>query len=448
MQRSAEQLREDAWKIWLAGVEAVKPERLIPEWLHVDGDSLWVGEQLFDLRAIDRIAVVGAGKAGASMTVAVERALGADVLQRKEVRGWVNVPADCLRDTQAIHLHAARPAGVNEPTPAGVAGTEQILKIIGSMGPRDLCLCLISGGGSALLPMPRTGISLETKIWLTREIAARGGDIHHLNTVRREISGVKGGGLARRCAAGNLVTLTLSDVMTDDLEVIASGPTIPRKPTPDAALGILRELELLESPAGQEVCQVLQRENPEGTANGSLPELLNLVIGKNATAVDSAGIVAEQLGYSHAMVSGDLEENSAEAVGHWLAENGAAMREKSGPDCLISGGESTVSLVPSAQRGKGGRNQQVALAALNHLQDWSDLALVSGGTDGEDGPTDAAGARVDQGIVTQSRFAGLDAKDYLQRNDAYHFFQQVEGLIKTGPTHTNVCDLRVICVGR
>jgi len=448
MQRSAQRLRDDAWQIWLAGVEAVKPERLIPEWLIVDGDSLWIGEQLFDLRAIERLAVVGAGKAGASMAVAVEQALGTEVLRQKQVQGWVNVPADCLRETQAIHLHAARPAGVNEPTPDGVDGTKQILRLIGSLGPRDLCLCLISGGGSALLPLPREGISLVTKIWLTREIAARGGDIYHLNTVRREISGVKGGALARHCNAGNLVTLTLSDVMTDDLEVIASGPTIPRKPTPEAALAVLRELELIDSPAGREVRQVLESDDANAVSKGALPELLNLVIGNNSMAVDSAGIVAERLGYSHAMISGDPEENSADAVGRWLAENGATMRDKPGPDCLISGGESTVELAPSAERGKGGRNQQVALAALDHLQDWSSLALVSGGTDGEDGPTDAAGALVDEAIVASSRQAGLVAKEYLQRNDAYAFFQQVDGLIKIGPTHTNVCDLRIICVGR
>ena len=446
MQRSGEQLRNDAWRIWTAGVEAVKPRRLIPESLTVDGNDLWVGEQRFDLREIDRIAVVGAGKAGASMTVAVEQTLGPSLLREKQVCGLVNVPADCLQETSVVRLHAARPAGLNEPTASGVEGTRQILELVGSLGPRDLCLCLISGGGSALLPLPRAGISLETKLWLTREISSAGGDIHHLNTVRRELSAVKGGGLARACKASALVTLTLSDVMGDDLEVIASGPTVPRKPTPAAALAVLRNFDLLRTDAGRQVERVFADEATTASEVTHYPKLLNLIIGKNSTAVDSAGILAEQLGYSHAMISGDREDNSAEAVGRWLAENGSAMRKSAGPDCLISGGESTVELVSSAKRGKGGRNQQVALAALEHLEDWTGLALVSGGTDGEDGPTDAAGARVDMGIAAASRDAGLTPGDYLNRNDAYHFFEKIDGLIKTGPTHTNVCDLRVLCV--
>ena len=448
MQRPAEQLRSDALRIWQAGVDAVKPERLIPEHLLVEGDTLWIGEQRFDLNSVGRIAVVGAGKAGASMATALEESLGSKLLHEKKVQGWVNVPADCLRETEVIHLHPARPAGVNEPTPEGMQGTREILQLIGGLGPNDLCLCLISGGGSALLPMPRSGISLETKIWLTREIAARGGDIHDLNTVRREISAVKGGGLARMCKAGHLINFTLSDVMTDDLEVIASGPTVPRQPTPEAALKVLESLGLLQSPAGQEVQKVLTGAASQSQGEQTYPELTNLIIGKNSTAVDSAGIEAEKLGYSHAMISGDPEENTAEAVGRWLANNGSSMRDKSGPDCLISGGESTVALVPSAKRGKGGRNQQVALAALDHLADWSGLALVSGGTDGEDGPTDAAGALVDEVIVACSQAADLEPSDYLNRNDAYHFFEQVDGLIKTGPTHTNVCDLRVLCVSQ
>ena len=448
MKRSAKQLRDDAMRIWTAGVEAVKPQRLMAQHLSVQGPLLHVGDHQFDLDSIERIAVVGAGKAGTEMTIAFEQVLGPELLTSKQVQGIVNVPADCLGPTQAVEMLAARPAGVNEPTSTGVEGTRRILSLVEKLGPRDLCVCLISGGGSALMPLPIEDVTLEAKTWLTREMAARGGDIHQLNTLRREVSQVKGGGLVRRCGAGQLVGLILSDVMGDDLDVIASGPTVTRTSNTEAALAVLREFDLLHTPQGREVEVALAKRQDSPIQHEKQPRVLNLVIGNNATAVDAAGIVAEQLGYSHAMISGDLQENSAESVGRWLADNAAAMRASAGPDCLISGGESTVQLAPASQRGKGGRNQHVALAALHHLENWDNLAIVSGGTDGEDGPTDAAGARVDVEIVQRQRAAKIDVHEYLLRNDAYHFFEAVDGLIKTGPTHTNVCDLRVVCVSQ
>ncbi len=448
MQRSPERLREDARRIWWAGVEAVRPARLVPQHFVVDGRALWIGDREFDLDAIDRIAVVGAGKASGAMAVAVEKVLGDKLLQRKQVTGWVNVPADCVEPTRAVRLHPARPAGVNEPTTAGVEGTREILELVAKLGPRDLCLCLISGGGSALLPAPVAGLSLESKVAITREIAARGGDIQQLNTVRRELSEIKGGGLARACQAGQLATLVLSDVLGDDLETIASGPTVPREPTPEAALAVLADLNLLKTPEGKALARLLQqpRHNAPPAAPQNPP--LNLIIGNNATAVDSAGIEAESLGYSHAMLSATAPEGPAEEVARWLTATAESMRATPGPDCFISGGEPTVRLAPESERGRGGRCQQLALAALQSLSDWSNLAIVAGGTDGEDGPTDAAGAMVDEQIAAAAREQGLDATDYLRRSDAYHFFELAEGLIKTGPTGTNVCDLRVLCVSK
>ena len=456
MRRSPERLREDARRIWWAGVEAVRPARLVPEHFVVEGSTLWIGEREFDLDAIDRIAVVGAGKASGAMVVAVEQVLGEALIQQKKVTGWVNIPADCFEPTRAVRLHPARPAGVNEPTAAGVEGTREILELVAKLGPRDLCLCLISGGGSALLPAPLAGLSLETKVAITREIAACGGNIQQLNTVRRELSEVKGGGLARACRAGQLATLVLSDVLGDDLATIASGPTVPRRPTPEAALAVLADLKLLESVAGQEVARLLQqprrqpgqqpRDKDRSTASNSPP--LNLVIGNNATAVDAAGVEAERLGYSHAMLSAAAPEGPAEEVARGLTATAESMRATPGPDCLISGGEPIVHLAPEGERGRGGRCQQLALAALESLPDWTDLALLAGGTDGEDGPTDAAGAVVDERVSATAREQGLDVADYLRHCNAYHFFEQAGGLIKTGPTGTNVCDLRVLCVSR
>ncbi len=449
MQRTAQQLREDARRIWWAGVEAVQPARLVPEFVARDGASLVVGELEFALAEIERIVIVGAGKASAGMTVALEAVLGPDLLSEKRVTGWVNVPADCLVPTQCVTLHAARPAGVNEPRGEGVVGSQEILKLVGSLGPRDLCLCAISGGGSALLPAPIDGLSLQSKIALTREIAARGGTIEQLNSVRRELSTIKGGGLARACRAGNLVSLILSDVLGDDLEVIASAPTVLRKPTPQRAIEVLRELQLTDHQAGAEALALLEKRSRQSpTEVAPTCDVHNLLIGNNATAVDAAGVQAEQLGYSHAMISATECEGTAESVAQHLVSMAKSMRSDAGPDCLISGGEPTVQLADEAERGKGGRNQQLVLSAMASLEDWRGLALLSGGTDGEDGPTDAAGAFVDEEIAKVASEKQLDLRDYLQRNDAYHCFEQLDALIETGPTGTNVCDLRVITVGR
>ncbi|MEM8946633.1 MAG: DUF4147 domain-containing protein [Planctomycetota bacterium] len=446
MQRTAQQLREDARRIWWAGVQAVQPARLIPEHVRVEDNCLLIDELTFDLDEIDRIIIVGAGKAGAGMTLALEAALGERLLADKQVTGWVNVPADCAQPTANITLHAARPAGVNEPRAEGVRGSREILRRVGELGPRDLCLCVISGGGSALLPSPIAGLSLEAKITLTREISARGGTIEQLNAVRRELSTVKGGGLARACRAGTLISLILSDVLGDDLEVIASAPTVTRPPTPQLAIDVLGELGLVAHPAGVEAIDLLQRhrEQPLATATSSIVQ--NLLIGNNATAVDAAGIEAERLGYSHAMVSATASEGTAESIAEHLVGMAQTMRTNNGPDCLISGGEPTVELADASTRGKGGRNQQLVLAAMNALADWRGLALLSGGTDGEDGPTDAAGAFADEQVVGSAREQQLDLADYLSRNDAYHCLEPLDALLKTGPTGTNVCDLRVITV--
>ena len=453
MSRDAQTLRQDALRIWHAGVEAVRPAKLIPEFVAVDGHVIRIGDQEFPLRSIERIAVVGAGKAAAEMAIALEHALGPRVLREKHVSGWANVPADCVRPTQAVTLHGARPAGINEPTDDAMLGTAKILQIVRGLGPRDLCIGLISGGGSALLPGPIAGLPLDEKIAITREIIARGGNITQLNTVRRELSQVKGGGLARACQASRLVTLILSDVLGDDQSLVASGPTVPRTPTPTAAIEVLKSFDLQHHSAGRLAMKLLESRAALAAPPTLSCEATNIIIGNNATAVDAAGVEAERLGYSHAMTSATAPEGAAEEVASRLVRMAQTMRATDGPDCLITGGEPTVVLHPTAGRGLGGRNQQLALAALECLNDWQGIALVAGGTDGEDGPTDAAGAIVDAEIARKAQELraqelGFEPSVYLARNDAYHLFERVGGLIKTGPTHTNVCDLRVVTIAR
>jgi hydroxypyruvate reductase len=417
-----------------------------------------------DLEKIGRIVVVGGGKAGAGMAAAVEEVLGAQWLKSKRVTGWLNVPEDCVRQLKCIHLHPARPPGVNEPTAAGVEGSGEILRLVASLGPEDLCLCLISGGGSALMPAPVDGITLDDKLAVTQHLSGAGANIEELNTVRKQLSRIKGGGLARACRAGWLVSLLISDVLGDPLDVIASGPTVEDSSTPQAALEVLDRFDARAAGVSSRVFDYLEgkRRELEARASGHVDgkragdepddtrQQLTLIIGNNATAVEAAGAEAERLGYSHALETSTESEGPAELIGSHLAEMALRMRDRPGPDCLITGGEPVVKLVPSDRRGLGGRNQQLVLAALERVADdgASGIALLSGGTDGEDGPTDAAGAILDASVLSAVKARALDPADYLARNDAYHFFQPLDALIKTGPTHTNVCDVRVVVVDR
>jgi hydroxypyruvate reductase len=456
MNRSQQQLREDALAIWRAGVAAVDSERLVREHVRAAGDALYVDDEPIALEKDARVVVVGAGKAGAGMAAGLEAALGEELMSRVELSGWVNVPADCVRTLSRIKLHAARPAHVNEPTADGVFGAEQILKMVSRLTPRDVCICLLSGGGSALLPAPE-GVSLEGKLAITRLLSGAGANIEELNTVRKQLSRIKGEGLARACRAGRLVSLIISDVMGDPLDIIASGPTVANESTPQDAIEVLLRYGGRDQPAAAKALEHLEEKSraPHDARQAGKPDVRNVIIGNNAAAVDAAGVEAEKRGYSHAMISARSSEGLADDVGRHLADMALSMRSQDGPDCLISGGEPVVKLAPSGERGLGGRNQQLALAALERLvagdassQPGEGIALLSGGTDGEDGPTDAAGAIIDAQVIAEARRRRQDPAEYLRKNDAYHFFEPLGALIKTGPTHTNVGDLRVITVSR
>jgi glycerate 2-kinase len=450
--RSCEQLRSDALRIWRAGLAAVDAQRLVEGFVQRDGSILYFGDEAIDLSGVRRIEVVGGGKAGAGMAAGLEAALGAELITEKEVSGWVNVPADCVRPLIAIHLHPARPAGINEPCEEGVQGTQEILRRVAALSQNDLCICLISGGGSALMPAPIDGLTLADKLATTRFLSAAGAPIEDLNAVRKPLSRIKGGGLARACRAGRLITLILSDVLGDPLDVIASGPTVDSTTTARDALEVLTRYSAAGSlPAAVFMCIEQAAATEFSRANTSTCQVNNEVIGNNALAVDAAGIEAEKLGYSHAMTAAKCSEGLAEDVGRHLLDVALRMRATAGPDCLISGGEPVVRLAPAAARGKGGRNQQLVLAALERLAregQPAGVVLLSAGTDGEDGPTDAAGAWLDDEVLERGAELGLDPATYLGRNDAYTFFSAAGGLLKTGPTHTNVCDLRVILVDR
>lgn len=441
---------DDAVKIWRTGLDSVRAFPLVHREINVDVQSLWLGDHEFLRREFDRLVVVGAGKAATEMARGLATAIGDQI----PMVGWVNVPDGTQSDIPFVHVHPARPAGINEPTQAGVDGTREILRLVRSAGPRDLCIALISGGGSALLVAPKQGITLDDKVAVTRLLSASGADICEINTVRKHLSDVKGGGLLRACGANQLVTLILSDILGDPLDLIASGPTVVDPSSAPDATQVLERYDANQN-VPESIRAVLRAaaiDETEPTAKAT-----NIILGNNAVAVDEAGVCAEALGYNHVMQSATQPEGMAEQVGIDLAD--ATMRMlRTDPndhrvDCLITGGEPVVQLAPESVRGKGGRNQQLVLAAYKRLlehdlseSEWQRLCILSGGTDGEDGPTDAAGAWVDQRVHQAAVSQRLSADDFLARNDAYSFFDAAGGLLVTGPTGTNVCDIRVTLV--
>lgn len=437
-------------QIWSAGVVAVDSLRLVASAVRVNGQSLHIAGETLDLSQIERLLVLGGGKAGAGMATGLEAVLGPDLVAEKVV-GWLNVPADCVRPLQRIHLHPGRPAGLNEPTAEGVSGTSHILELTAGMTSQDYLLVLLSGGGSALLPAPIDGISLADKQAITQQLMRAGATIEQLNAVRSCLSRIKAGNWLRAMPAGRGTALIISDVIGDPLSVIASGPTVPMQPDPSTASRLLREL-LPASPLIERVTQLLAALPQTSTVAATHIPFRNVIIGNNATAVTAAVHCAEQLGYR--VVQQDHDQGGiAREVGQQLADACLDWQSRLSPGdrvCLISGGEPTVKLVPTDQPRKGGRNQELVLAAAARLWETSPagIGILSGGTDGEDGPTDAAGAYFDQQVYETAVACELHPAPYLAINNAYPFFDQCGGLLKSGPTHTNVMDLRVAIVER
>jgi hydroxypyruvate reductase/glycerate 2-kinase len=436
-------LRRHAEAVWRAAVEAVDPFALVQTALTEPGSPLSAA-----VAAAGRVVVLGGGKAGAAMAAAVEAALG-DRLDR--VAGVVNVPAEAGRPLRRIRLHAARPAGVNHPTAEGVAGAEAILELASSASPDDVGLCLLSGGGSALLPAPVEGVSLEDKQTVTRLLHACGATIDEMNCVRKHLSRLKGGRLAQAFRGRALFSLILSDVIGDPLDVIASGPTAADPTTFGEALAVLDRHHLTRSvpPA---VLTYLVR----GRA-GFIPETLkqtpahvhNLILGNNARALAAAERRAGELGYAVVNLGSFLDGDTTALAGILAAIVRSVRRDgkpREAPLCLLSGGETTVTLGP--KHGDGGRNQELALALALRLgvEGLRGVVALCAGTDGEDGPTDAAGAFVDAGMLGRADAAEWVPEAALAYHNSYVFFEATGDLFKTGLTGTNVMDVRVVLI--
>ena len=441
MVMSESQLREQARAIFDAAVSAAEPTALVARAL--------AGPLGDELRQAKRIIVVGAGKAGSAMAAGFEQAM-AGCLDR--IEGIVNVPEGSERPLSKVKLHAARPAGSNQPTAEGVAGAARMLELVAKAGPDDVVICLISGGGSALLPLPVEDVSLEDKQATTKLLHACGASIDEMNAVRKHLSRIKGGRLAQAFHGRKLISLIISDVVGDPLDVIASGPTAPDSSRFADALEVLKRFDLMaKSPP------TVVRHLQEGAA-GKIPEtpkslpgnIHNVIIGSNSISLAASRQRAESFGYRvlnlGAFVEGDTRQVAIACAGIVRS----VLRDRTplaAPACLLFGGETTVTL--GANPGKGGRNQEFVLAMIHKLggEAMRDLVILSGGTDGEDGPTDAAGALAAASTLAKAAQLNLDSRRYLDAHDAYSFFKQTGDLLITGLTGTNVMDVRLILVG-
>ena len=440
-----EEMRGQALEIFRAALRAVEPVDAILKHVRMEGESLLIGERRLELSKFDRILVVGAGKADAPMAQAVESLLG------DRVSDGIIV----VKDGHGLPLQRVRVHEASHPVPdeRGLGGAEEILSLVSGAGERDLVICLISGGGSALLVGPAEGVTLKDKQQVTQLLLACGASIHEINTVRKHLSRVKGGGLAHAAHPATLVSLILSDVIGDDLDTIASGPTVPDSTTFGEAGQILKKYGIWDQVPGS-VRMVVEKgvngeiaETPKPGDPSFQRDVWELV-GTNLQALKAARKEAESLGYRTMILSGMMEGETREVAKAHAAiakevlssENPLAL-----PACILSGGETTVTLQGD---GKGGRNTEFALASAIALEGVENVVVLSGGTDGTDGPTDAAGAIVDGLTVSQAREKHLDPNNYLRRNDSYTFFETLGGLVITGPTRTNVMDVCVMLLRR
>lgn len=433
-----------------AALDAADPYRAVLNAAKLNGDQLQVADARYDLAEFSRILVVGAGKATARMAQAVEFLLD----------GRITAGQIVVKTGHGIPLSTIRQAEASHPIPdaAGVAGAQAVLALLKDTDERTLVLCLLSGGASALLVLPAEGLTLQDKQEATRLLMHAGAAITELNTMRKHLSAVKGGRLAQAAYPAQVVALILSDVIGDPPGVIASGPTAQDDSTFADALAIVDHYKLREAMPPAVIAHL------ERGAAGQLPETLkpgapalmrtqNAIVGSIRLAMQAAQSELARLGFTPRMISDTIEgeaHDAARMMAQAAREELATMKpgERHG---LLYGGETTVTV---HGKGRGGRNQELALAFALEMEGTDGVTLLSAGTDGTDGPTDAAGAMVDGKTVPMARQAGIDPVPYLENNNSYAFFQRLDAEtaarshIKTGPTGTNVMDIQIILVSK
>jgi glycerate 2-kinase len=437
-------LRRSARGILDAAIAAGDADRLTRRSLLREGSRLRVGGQTIDLDRTRGIVVVGTGKASGSMAQAVEA-----VLDGIAVEGLVAVKEPHEPGPRRVRLVEA---GHPIPDARGEAAAGEILRLARDAGPDSLVLCLISGGGSALSPAPVRGVTLAEKQAVTRLLLECGATINELNAVRKHLSRLKGGQLARAAHPARVVSLLLSDVIGDPLDVIASGPTAPDPTTFGDALGILDRFRLRARlpPSVRAHLEAGARGEAEETPKPGDPALAgvtNVVIGNNELVVDAAVAEARRVGLTPCLLTRRLQGEAREVArvfASLLDETARGGLIQGRPACLIAGGETTVTI---RGRGTGGRCQEFALALAPELASMRDVVVLAAGTDGSDGPTDAAGAVVDTTTLERARGKGIDARRALAENDSHPFFAALGDLVMTGPTGSNLMDVYLGVVG-
>jgi hydroxypyruvate reductase len=442
--------REVLSGIFDAALAAADPYQAVLNAVRVDGDSLLAGGARYNLASFERIVVVGAGKATARMAQAAEALLG--------IR--ISAGLIVVKDGHTEPLKFVEQVEASHPVPnqAGIAGTQRLLQLVRDADEKTLVLCLLSGGASALLVVPVDHLTLQDKQQTTQLLLNAGASINELNAVRKHLSAVKGGGLARAAYPAQLLTLIVSDVIGDPLDVIGSGPTSADASTYAEAAAVIEKFGLRDS-LPPRVADYLRRghagQQPETVKAGDpcLAKTHNVIVAGIRQALAAAENKAEQLGIATRMISAELQGEARDAA-RFLADGARAeldTMQAGERRCLLSGGETTVTV---RGNGMGGRNQELALAFALETEGWRGVSLLSAGTDGSDGPNDAAGAVVDGTTAARARSLGIDPAAYLGNNDSYALFRELDAAagthshFKTGPTGTNVMDIQILLLAK
>ena len=437
-------LRQHARKIFMSAIKAVNPELVVKRSLRYESNNLHVAGHTFDLKQIHRVLLIGAGKAAAAMARGVELRLGNRIEQGIIITQY----------GQGRHLQFTKilEAGHPEPDHRGILAAMKILSLVQSATANDLIICLISGGGSALLPLPADGLTLEDKTKVTSTLLSHGVPIHEINKVRKHISRIKGGQLARVAHPAYMATLILSDVVGDPVDVIASGPTVADPSTFADAKNILHFYDIWpELPAAVKEhisagCAGKIEETPK-PGDAIFERCFTSIVASNKNALEQSQLYASQkLGYSTMILANCIQGEACE-TGRFYSSILQSMIQGHYPfkpsACILAGGETTVTI--RNPNGKGGRNQEMALSVALAIEGLENCLFLSGGTDGKDGPTEAAGAFADGNSVSRARIHKLEpAFSYLENNDSYTFFKSIDDLLITGPTQTNVMDLQIL----
>jgi glycerate-2-kinase len=450
MTRDIEKLRRDALECFFAGINAVDPKVCVKQHTMIQNQLLIIDGKSFDLSWYKNIYVIGAGKAVVGMVSAIEELLGDRItagicISPCEIQRLIPQGKPYPKKLKKIVVReGAHPI----PDKKGMDATLEIMRLLRHTDERDLVICLISGGGSALLVYPPSEVTLGDLRKFTETLILSGVTIREINTLRKHISIVKGGRIAEMAAPSALITLIISDVVGDDLNMIASGPTLPDTGTFNDCISILKNYDILDKtpPSILRYIKSGAEGEIEETPKKPISGTFNFLVGNNFTALKGVEKRARELGYNTLIISSFME-GEARDVAKFIISIAKEVKKTGNPikrpACLIFGGETTVKVRGS---GVGGRNQELVLSGASEIDGFGGIIILSGSTDGIDGTTPACGAIATSRTIKDAKKLGISPVEFLNRNDSYNFFKKVEGIIETGRTGTNVSDITIVMV--